>query len=93
MQVERIDHPGTSWELKYKEARKQGLPGCIEPFIAFRLRLSDGATYPDGIAPDAMDWIPRSSVELVNLGSGMQWFSLDVDIGVAVEITLPGKAW
>ena len=96
-QVTRIDHPRTNWELKHEDARKLGLPGCIEPFIRFYLVYPDGTRNKDtplGILDDVADWKPGCNVELANLGFGTQWFSLDIDTGVAIEITQPGtKAW
>ena len=94
-QITRIDHPGTNWEFKHEQARERGEPGCIEPFIYFRLRLPDGSTNMDfGMPQDSMDWISGCPVELANLGFGSQWFSLDIDTGVAIEITPMGtKAW
>ncbi len=91
-QITRIDYPETNWELKHQRAREQGLPGCVEPFMYFRLRLPDGTTNMDmGMPPDSMDWIPGCPVELANLGVGSQWFSLDVETGDAVEITPKGQ--
>ncbi|MGF6525219.1 hypothetical protein [Variovorax sp. PvP013] len=94
-QVTRIDYPETNWEFKHELARKQGLPGCIEPFMYFQLRFLDGRTnVENGMPPESMDWIPGCAVELANLGIGSQWFSLDVDTGVAVEITPKGlRPW
>ena len=94
-QITRIDHPGTNWEFKHEQARERGEPGCIEPFIEFSLRFPDGSRNTDGRMPqDNMDWVAGCRVELVKLGFGTQWFSLDIDTGVAIEITPMGtKAW
>ena len=95
-QITRIDYPETNWELKHKMAREEGQLGCIEPFVGFRLQYSNG-TSSDVIGQmplDEMDWVPGCKVELANLGFGTQWFALDVDTGVATEITPRGfKAW
>jgi hypothetical protein len=96
-QITRIEYPDTNWELKHRIAREEGQPGCIEPFIRFYVTYADGTTKTDpqtGMAPDVIDWVPGCKVELANLGFGTRWFTLDVDTGVAVDITTPGlKAW
>lgn len=95
-QITRIDYPDINWELKHRIAREEGQPGCIEPFMYFRLQYLDGSSSDViGQMPlDVIDWVPGCKVELANLGFGSQWFSLDVDTGVAVEITPRGlKAW
>ena len=94
-QITRIDHPGRNWAAAHQQARERGDPGCIEPFIYPRLRLPDGTTNLDnGMPPDSMDYIPGCPVELANLGLGSQWYLLDVDTGIAVEITPTGfRPW
>jgi len=94
-QITRIDHPGTNWDHKHESARKKGREGCIEPFIAFVLRYPDGTSSMDdgNLPPDSQTWVPGCQVELANLGLGSQWFTLDVDSGVAVEITPKGRPW
>jgi hypothetical protein len=93
-QVTRIDHPEVNWEAKHRHAREEGLPGCIEPFMEFVLRLPNGMRYPEGDPVDSIDWVPGCRVDLVSLGIGTQWFRLDVDSGVATEITSKGtRPW
>lgn len=93
-QITRIDHPEVNWEAKHKHARDEGLPGCIEPFMEFVLRLPNGMRYPEGDPVDSIDWVPGCRVDLVSLGIGTQWFELNVETGVAVEITPKGhRPW
>lgn len=93
-QITRVDYPDANWELMHQHARERGEPGCIEPFIAFVLRFPDGTRYPPHDEVDVIDWVPGCQVDLVNLGIGTQWFRLDVDTGVAVEITPRGhRPW
>lgn len=93
-QITRIDHPGVNWEAKHRHAREDGLPGCVEPFIEFVLRLPDGTRYPEGSPVDVIEWIPGCQVDLVNLGIGTQWYRLDLESGIATEITLKGhRPW
>ena len=96
-QITRIDYPDTNWESKHQRAREKGEPGCIEPFIRFYVTYADGTTKTDletGMAPDVIEWLPGCKVKMSNLGYGTQWFTLDVDTGVATEITPRGsRAW
>ena len=93
-QITRIDNPSINWELKHQCAREEGQPGCIEPFIRFYVTYSDGMSKTDlqtGIAPDVIDWQPGCKVEMSNLGIGTRWYALDIDTGVAVDITPTGQ--
>lgn len=90
-QITRVDHPEVNWELKHQHAREEGLPGRVEPFIAFVLHFPDGTRYPPHDEVDVIDWVPGCRVEMSNLGIGTRWFRLDVDTGVAVEITPRGQ--
>lgn len=93
-QVTRVDYPDVNWESKHRHAREDGKPGCIEPFIEFVLEMPDGTRYPEGSPVDVIEWRPNCLVKLVNLGLGTQWFSLDVDTGIATEITARGhRPW
>lgn len=94
-QVTRIDHPERNPAAAYQRARQRGEPGCIESFIEFSLRKPDGTTNIEGLMPqDVMDWIPGCTVELVALGIGTLWYSLDTETGVAREITKSGiRPW
>ena len=95
-QITRIDYPDINWASKHQHAREKGLPGCIEPFMYFRLHYPDGSNSDvvGQMPSDVMDWMPGCKVELANLGVGSQWFSLDVDTGIAVDITPRGfRPW
>ena len=93
-QITRIDYPDTNWESKHQRAREKGQPGCIEPFIRFYVTYADGTIKTDpetGMAPDVIDWLPGCKVEMSNLGVGTQWFTLDVNTGIAIDITPSGQ--
>lgn len=96
-QVTRIDHPETNWVAKHKHARERGEPGCVEPFIRFYLAYPDETTNQGGqtnTLPDEADWVSGCRVELSALGLGSLWYSLDVETGVATEITPMGaRPW
>jgi hypothetical protein len=85
-QITRIDHADRDWEVLHANARKRGLPGCIEPFIGFVYLLPDGSR-PSGDLVDEIEYEADRRIELANLGVGSQWYSLDVDTGVAIETT------
>lgn len=100
-QITRVDYPFVNWESKHRHAQEEGLPGCIEPFIRFYVYRPDGTLVVEDLGPeyaalppDVVEWQPGYTVKLANLGFGTQWFSLDVETGVANEITPIGlKAW